>query len=241
MRQQIFFLFTLLPIAAACESTSGNQTGTRRFNAVLTPEVAVQGGMTDYLNMFHPKPAGRWAVGDALPEVERNALPANAQANATVTIEGEEWVLEVEARGLPPPNTVIDPVASVMAGEKKYGQIWDVWLTSLEPTVFIIQMGTLVADTSSSTTYRLRVDSRTQRDFNGNKLSVSSVSSVETGYPNTSISLYDVQTIGIDVENLEGAQPPEEPSGQIRLSDIAPFGVRVDWSKPELDDNVTGN
>lgn len=231
-------LVLIAAAAAGCESTGANSDVARRFNAVLTPEVAVQGGMTDYLNMFLPKPAGRWAVGDALPPEER-VLPASAQGYASITVEGEEWVLEVEARGLPPPETVIDPVASVIAGEKKYGQIWDVWLTSLEPTVFIIQMGTLVADTSTSGVYRLRVDSRTTRDFNGNKLSVSNVSSVETGYPHTSISLYDVQTIGIDVENLEGPEPPEDPSGQIRMSDIAPFGVRIDWSKPELDENVT--
>jgi hypothetical protein len=226
----VLLIVPLLVATIACDEP--RPTEVRRYKTVLTQHVSVDYNMVDWLNQFQPR-AGGWAYGDPLPE-EEITVPATAAANVVFTVEGEEFTVDVDVTGLTPADTVTDPIASVAKGERVTGDIWDIWMGSFAPSTLLVQLGTLIPDADDPTHATLFLDSRTARDINGDKLTVSSLTSVETHYPNQSISLFDVQQFGIDVEATQ-EDSPDEQSGQLRLTDAAPLGVPIDWTKPEIE------
>lgn len=222
----------LLATTLACDE-GPRPTEVRRYKTVLTQHVSVDYNMVDYLNTASPR-AGGWAYGDPLPP-EEITVPATATATVVFTVEGDEFLMEADVQGLVPPNTVTDPIASQKAGERVTGDYWDIWMGSFAPSTLLVQLGTLIPDPDDARHATLTLDSRTTRDINGDKISVGSLTSIETHYPNQSISLFDVQQFGIDVENNTMEEFPDEQSGQLRLTDAAPLGVPIDWTKPEIE------
>lgn len=223
-------MIVLLWATAACEEDRPDEV--RRYKTVLTQHVSVDYNMVDYLTAFQPR-VGGWAFGDPLPP-EELTVPLNSTATVVFTVEGEEFLVEVEVEGLVPAETVTDPIASVAAGERVTGDIWDIWMGSFAPSTLLVQLGTLIPDPDVPGRATLTLDSRTAKDINGDKISVSSLTSIETHYPNQSISLFDVQQFGIDVESTT-SDAPDEQSGQLRLTDAAPLGVPIDWTRPEIE------
>ena len=223
-------MITLLSVTTACDEPRPDEI--RRYKTVLTQHVSVDYNMVDYLTEFQPR-VGGWAFGDPLPP-EELTVPETASATVVFTVEGDEFLMEAEVQGLVPSETVTDPIASIAAGERVTGDIWDIWMGSFAPSTLLVQLGTLEPDPSVPGRATLVVDSRTAVDINGEKLSVSSLTSIETFYPNQSISLFDVQQFGIDVEKI-GADAPDAQSGQLRLTDAAPLGVPIDWPRPEIE------
>jgi hypothetical protein len=216
-------------LAVGCDATSGPQ-GVRRFHSVMTPVVEVNADMSVYLNQQKPQAGGgTYSIGDPLPEFER-VIPDDAIGQVTVEIEGDEFTLDARFTGLPMASEVTDPRASSQRGTRVVGDYWDIWLLSAVPNVVTIQMGLLVADPSSPGVYTLHFDSRTDVDHAGRKITVNNMNSILTTWPDEPLSLYDVSLIGMDIESSSG---PEEPSGQHRLNDVAPFSRSIDWAKPD--------
>ena len=223
-------LLAAVTIVSACSSSGGSGGGMKKFHSLLTPVVDVQADMAVYLNQQHPKAGGgSWNVGDPLPPSEL-VVPATAVGEVKFVIDGDDFTMDASMMGLPDPTTVTDPRASYTVGSQVNGDYWDIWLLSAVPNVVTIQMGKLVADPANPGNYSLHIDSRTDVDHEGNKLSVNTINSILTAWPNEPLSLYDVSLIGCDIESANG---PEEPSGQHRINDAAPNSYSINWSKPD--------
>jgi len=196
--------------------------------------------MAQFLNEFESRGDGDWEQGDELPEGEK--LPGEARAELRFDIDGDEFTMEVEATGLPEPGEVTDPLASLQAGEVRKGDVWDIWLVrpggsghhhggggshhhgdSDGSTKAPIQFGNLKPDPDREGRYTLQVDS----DQLG--MTTDALESIETSFPNETVSLFDTKVACIDVEHL-GENAPEAPSRQHRLADFAPDGTKLDWS-----------
>jgi hypothetical protein len=222
-------LASIACLTAGCSTSSPNTQEVRRFSSIMTPVVDVMADMSVYLNQQEPLPVGAYTIGDPLP-VSEQTVPENAIGSVQFEIDGDEFTMDARFTNLPDANTVTDPLASARVGTRVTGDAWDIWMLSQEPNVVTIQMGMLVADPASPGTYTFHFDSRTGVDFNGEKMSVNNINSMQTTWPGEALSLYDVSFIGMDIEAANG---PDEPSGQHRMNDLAPDSRQIDWTSPD--------
>lgn len=223
-------LAVLISLSAHGCTDSGVQGQELRFVSVLAPVRTIEPPMAVYLNQFEPKEGGdSWSTGETLPSDE--ALSLEAQGEAVFVVEGQEFTMSVDAYGIVDAPTMTDPLASTETGEVQPCDTWDVWLNALAPSVVPIQFGYLEQDPEDPSHFTLEFDSRTDTDFFGEKVSVNSVTSIDTAYPEEAVGLFDVQNVAIDCEATI-SEAPGEPSGQNRLSDTAPTGQTIDWSQP---------